>query len=303
MNIGNFFAKSPQYLQQDTIPGIALGVVVDNRDPTMSGGVQVDMYAITGDYKNLDISCLPYAYPMIPMRGGFTPPEIGDRVIVIFDQGDRYAPMYLGFWSATPMGNGTLIQNKRVGNEIRPEASHHRDLYPEALMAFCSGNGNSIWTNDLWMSKSDLASSMNFMDVAGKYFKMRSLVLDTKVWTPIDEYPTGVGSLANYQSQGDNKALRTGYEMPDEMDSQTGTIELGHQSLKKSLISTANNDTVEQTIQKSDATTIAREEQSISGSVYKHRQGNSSIIMASDALFLAGSNVFAHGLLTTPRIW
>ena len=302
-NIRSLTEQQPQYMQQETAPGVLKGIVVDVRDPWQLGRVRVACYGTNGDYPDLDVSTLLWAEPAHKGRG-FAPLELFDRVMLTFDTGNKYAPMFLGTWRAMPMGDGTLPQNKRIGNENRMECWHHHDLYPETQMPCSSANGNSIWINDIYMDEKNFASSINLQDVSGKFFKIKTFKLDAKVWSPVIRVPKGEGALYKYDP-GDNEAMRYGYEHVDQMDSEAGVIEFGHQRLKQHMFTAKEDFTLDQKTQKAeDDGDVTAEERWQAGKLRMSRVDQASMVTMGGAMMLtAPSFIFLNNFLAPPTRW
>lgn len=108
---------------EPTINGVQVGRVINLLDPLMLGRVQVQLPFIDA----LDLS--PWARVAMPAAGlasGFYwIPNIGDEVLVAFEQGDVNAPYIIGcLWSAitvpplpTPLAQVRMIRTP-VGNQI-----------------------------------------------------------------------------------------------------------------------------------------------------------------------------------------
>ena len=303
-DIDSKFKKEPQYLQQDIGQGCKKAIIVDVRDPHMNYAARVLIYSEHGDYKNLDIYALDWAEPLGGVTGSFNPPKLGDRVWVTYEEGEKYSLVYFGSWTATPMGDGTLPWNKRKGNEIPIEVRHHRDLYHESSMIKRSGNGNALWMNDLFLDKSHLASSINIMDSAGKYFRVKSFHSDLEQeYTPKDEFEEGEGQL--YKGDiGEFKSVRKGYELPSEIDQLPGAIEFGVQRLSKKLVAGKEDFSVDITEQKSDDTKIDFDSIALAAKLCRTRlEAVSSQMMDGMMGLFAPSSVRIPNLLTCPERW
>lgn len=89
---------------KSAISGIYRARVENNQDPTKSGKVQVrvpQFHGTEGSSNYLIISGLPWATPITPVGSGYDHgtlliPDIGDYVFVLFENGDRSTPLYLG---------------------------------------------------------------------------------------------------------------------------------------------------------------------------------------------------------------
>ncbi len=92
--------------------GVMIGQVSDLSDPDAIGRVKVK-------YPNLAGKESEWARLAAPMagkgRGAFFRPEVGDEVLVVFEQGDQRRPLILGsLWSAVdnpPPDDGNAAQN------------------------------------------------------------------------------------------------------------------------------------------------------------------------------------------------
>jgi hypothetical protein len=112
------------------IYGVMTGRVINVLDPLMLGRVQVQLPAID----SLDLS--PWARVAVlmagPLHGTYMIPNIGDEVLVAFEQGDVNAPYVIGsLWSAmappplpSPLPQirmiKTLAQNQIMITEVPP---------------------------------------------------------------------------------------------------------------------------------------------------------------------------------------
>lgn len=73
------------------------GVVVDNRDPTWRGRLQVKVPAVMGEQAVWALPCTPYAGREV---GFFALPEVDVGVWVEFEAGDPSYPIWVGcFWA------------------------------------------------------------------------------------------------------------------------------------------------------------------------------------------------------------
>ena len=86
------------------LTGIYRARVENNQDSTRSGRVQVrvpQLHGTEGSSNYLETSGLPWATPVTPVGSGYDHgslmvPDIGDYVFVLFENGDRSTPIYLG---------------------------------------------------------------------------------------------------------------------------------------------------------------------------------------------------------------
>lgn len=109
--------------QRGRIYGVVVGVVTNNQDPDGLGRVKVTFPWLSDDNES------NWARVMAPMAGGgrgfYMLPEVGDEVLVVFEQGRFDHPYVLGaLWNgvdAPPADNGDGRNNLRV---IRSRSGH-----------------------------------------------------------------------------------------------------------------------------------------------------------------------------------
>jgi len=297
-NIDQKIQQKPQNVQGDLKGGLFKGIVVDVRDPSGAGRVRVHSYPLHGDYKDLNVNAIPWAEPLFSNHLQFSPPELYDRVWLSFENGDQYCPVYLGYWYACPMGRGTLPYSRRVGSEVRPEAWHSADLYPETLILAASAEGNVIWFENKLLDDDHLLSTINLEDTGSKFIKIWSLHPDTSDYAP-DSAVTGSLDGANVQ-EGD--VTRTGVDLDN--DPVTGAIEIGHQNVWRSMQTGAETFTADQLFQLDNNADLSFGSLAISGQIWKTRQGNAGMVLADNAAFLNSPvGVFVPKFLTTPKRW
>lgn len=84
---------------RNAFPGLITGVVTDNNDPLNLGRVQVHLPSLSDD---IVTSWARIAVPMAGnQRGFYTLPEVGDEVLVGFEQGNPEFPYILGsLWNS-----------------------------------------------------------------------------------------------------------------------------------------------------------------------------------------------------------
>jgi hypothetical protein len=145
----NSLLKQPNLVNADTLPGVYKGVVEDVRDPFGLGRVRVRCYALHGDYKNTPVEHLPWCEPAWGTKGAFAPPELFDRVWIMFEAGNKYNPVWIGYWYSIPAGRGKLPYSKRKGSEIpMPAWGHFNDLYPEMNIIAKTNEGSYLYSLD-----------------------------------------------------------------------------------------------------------------------------------------------------------
>ncbi len=101
------------------------GVVVDNKDPKMLGRVKCE---IIGRWPINEKKKLPWCFPLTNFSlggsmktSGFSVPEIGTEVVVIFPYNDEYAPFYTGF------NQNEVTHQTPLFDEDYPESYGHCD--------------------------------------------------------------------------------------------------------------------------------------------------------------------------------
>jgi uncharacterized protein involved in type VI secretion and phage assembly len=107
------------------LPGTAVGVVTSNADPEQLGRVKLRFPALSATAES---AWAPVVTPMAGTERGLQLlPEVGDTVLVAFEQGDVNRPFVLGgFWNAgqhPPQGdnpgNAVRLVRSRSGHVIR----------------------------------------------------------------------------------------------------------------------------------------------------------------------------------------
>lgn len=294
----------PQYQQTDTIPGVFKATVVDVRDPMRRGQIKVHAYGLQGDFKDLDIAHLDWIEPMHGLRGSFSPPALGERVLVSADSGDKGQMLYMGTWRAVPVGDGLHPAGKRKGDETRPEGFANHNLVPESLIIASTGEGDTVWMSDLVLNEKHIISSINLMDSGGKYFKIQSVHADVEnSYCPVDKFPTGKGSM-HKQDFGDYDPKRTGFETPDSLENTAGIICFGVMRAKRELLCDKEDFSLDRFTQKIDQDEITRDEVSLAGVLFQTRLAQAKQVMLDNMMSLMAPNgIFINDLLTPPRVW
>jgi uncharacterized protein involved in type VI secretion and phage assembly len=107
------------------LPGVAVGIVTSNADPSHRGRVKVRLPALSAD---IESTWAPVVTPMAgPGRGLRLLPEEGETVVVAFEDGDIDRPFVLGaFWAgsdeppeADDPGNDLRLLRSRSGHVVR----------------------------------------------------------------------------------------------------------------------------------------------------------------------------------------
>ena len=110
--------------------GFFKGVVVDNRDPKTLGRCKVRVYQLHGDEQAIADEELPFAAYMAPEAGtdsgAFTPPDIGGRVWVFFEQGDINHPVYAGGWFTENSGSPDAVESKQA-DKVKDKGDKSKD--------------------------------------------------------------------------------------------------------------------------------------------------------------------------------
>lgn len=116
---------------KSALHGVYRARVENNRDTTRMGKVQVripQFHGIPGSSNYMDVYNLPWASPITPTgtgydHGSLMVPDIGDYVFVVFENGDRSTPLYLG-----GCFGGGPTQVKRYG-QIESDSPSNPELY------------------------------------------------------------------------------------------------------------------------------------------------------------------------------
>jgi phage baseplate assembly protein V len=103
------------------IYGVVLGQVTDVHDPKHTGRVQIQIPLLGSNYLNW----APISSPMAGHdRGFWMMPEVGDEVVVVFEQGDVSYPIVLGFlYNGVDTPPSTAVRERMIrsvnGHTIR----------------------------------------------------------------------------------------------------------------------------------------------------------------------------------------
>ena len=132
--------------------GVVLGVVTDNYDSTMQGRVCVNIPTRDKDANNLKWARV--AMPSSGKKWGhYFLPEVGDQVLVAFEQGNIEKPYIIG---CIPRQNDTFVsrsadaknQYKKIvtknGNTIQFEDNSEGDGTKDSISIFTAGKSHKI---------------------------------------------------------------------------------------------------------------------------------------------------------------
>lgn len=165
--------KADQDNGKDAIPGTYRARVESNLDPLHLGRVKIripQLHGIPGEQDTaLSNEALPWATPITMTGAGYNHgnlivPETGDYVFVIFENGDRNSPAYLGGCYGIPqnsktygnIGDSPSAQSEWKGkgwtsaggmNEVPPEAYPVGDA-PNGKILYKSPKGFTIMTDE-----------------------------------------------------------------------------------------------------------------------------------------------------------
>lgn len=294
------YAMKFQLVQGDTMLGLHKAVVVDNRDPFGLARVRLWPYGLMGDCNKIPIEAIPWSEPLVPLTGSFTPPNEWSRVLIGFEGGEKYNPVYLGFWYAIPDGTGDLPFDSPTGTEVRPENWHFHDLSPETIMVACSGEGNAMWLEQKFVGQNHLASAINLMDTGGKSVSVKSIHLDTGNYESSFVSISSDKTLTELAENSDPGAItRTGTDTPEQT---TGFIELEQQNLKRSMAADSDSFTIDVLEQNDGDGSLSIESYKINGEISVDRTVGSLMAATGDSVYLsAPSNVFINNLIVPPR--
>lgn len=308
----SFFIKNPGLVQGNQKWGLFKGYVVDNADPEHRARIRVHMYGLHADYEGISTDLLYWAEPIIPIPGGFFPPEMGARVWVMFEAGNTENPVYLGYGYANPTGRGTLPCDSGYGSEAPTETwGNHHEGYPESLVAFKTGEGTVMHSTHKLLNNEAMESEFVLEDTGGKGIQIRSYHKDEKDNTPV--YGSGSdgqdGKLASPAPRELNGVMvkrgnvtRTGW--PGGHKDAPGEIQVQIPDLSMELAGSDEHTAfhIHQTEEGKDS--FGYEKHAISGLLHSERTGLALESDMDDSLFLNASKVILiKGMLTPPRRW
>jgi hypothetical protein len=124
--------------------------VVDNKDPQNQGRIKVIVEAL-----GMTSPLTEYAYPITPFAAKegamFFPPDVGDAVYVMFENGNPRLPLYLGGWWMKDQLPSDFRKNPPTVRGIRTKSGHEIlfDETPGAeKVVIKSGGKNQVVLND-----------------------------------------------------------------------------------------------------------------------------------------------------------
>lgn len=171
--------------QGDELKGIYKGIVEDTQDPFGLGRLRVRIYSLHGSPLNTPSEKLPWSEAVVPFEGAFDPPEVHDRVWILFEHGHRYNPVWIGHWWAIPTGQGDVPFSKRQGSEVPREVWANFKRRPQAKSLARSNEGNQIWFTDQTCGD-DFIGSLMLQDTGGKTFGMQTFHTARRDYDPED---------------------------------------------------------------------------------------------------------------------
>ncbi len=288
--------SNPNQLQTSAMSGILKGIVIDVRDPAMTGRVRVYIFANQGHLVNIDAQAVPWCERGHGMRG-FVSSELGDRVLVSFEASDKSAPIVVGNWYACPMGGDKTLWSSKTGSEVPPEAWRYHDLYPEVNVVIMSGAGNGIWTEDKLIGQ-NLASVIQLNDTGDKIVKASSFHLGCQGYAPFQKYDGGIGKMLN--QSGSTKRVRDGVTAADKV---AGEIELSHHNITRLMTTDKDTYSLDQMLQNDDQGSPNVCQESMNGQMHRTRQETNSMSMVDGLLALNAEAISALSFYQPPRIW
>jgi hypothetical protein len=174
--------------------GLYRARIENNIDPMKLGRVQArvpQFHGLPDSVNSLKIGELPWSFPCTPNGTGYDHgtmiiPDIGDYVFLMFENGDRNSPVYLGgcygrTTNSKPYGkldNGPSNSNLYNGGSWNSPASSHeipKEVYsddqPTGKVIYKSPKGATIWVEE-----ADGKESIQIIDRIGQIIKMSSPV-------------------------------------------------------------------------------------------------------------------------------
>ena len=154
------------------IDGVMVGTIIDNKDPESLGRVRVQFPWKTAMHQT---AWVRMAVPMAGNnRGTYFMPEVGDEVLVAFEQGSLDAPLVIGaLWSSKdkpPETNQTSHNDRRL---IKSRSGH------QIILDDTAGNEKIQITDKTGNNTITIDSSTNTITIqSGSNLKIRSQTLE-----------------------------------------------------------------------------------------------------------------------------
>lgn len=135
--------------------GLYEAIVFDNDDPQTQGRIKVRVPSLGRD-EPLEL----FAYPVSPFAGDgfgfFFPPEVGDRVWVVFQGGDPSLPLYMGGWwqnRTKATGASNIPPEARLSGpprirSLRTKAGHRIIIDEDVGITIQTPGGTIVRLND-----------------------------------------------------------------------------------------------------------------------------------------------------------
>lgn len=133
-------------INENKVYGVVIGVVTNNKDPENLGRVKLKLPVRFGE-KETD-----WVRIVVPIagnnRGMFILPEVGDEVMVIFNEGDISEPFVIGgLWNSEEKPPEINEDGKNNLKKFKSRDSHEISIYDkenEGYIELKTKNGNSI---------------------------------------------------------------------------------------------------------------------------------------------------------------
>ena len=135
----------------DFFPGVTVGVVTDIDDPEGLGRLKVRL--VNRDASNYETEYIRVMTPMTGQKwGSFFFPEVGDEVLVAFNQGDINRPYVLGsLWNKNYKPPTTIKDQKNDIRMIKTRSGHEiifNDKEEEESLEIKTPQGKSVKMDD-----------------------------------------------------------------------------------------------------------------------------------------------------------
>ena len=169
--------EGDKFARGDKLFGVFKAIVEDISDPLALGHVRIRIYALHGMEEFTPVENLPWAEPLHSQQGSFSIPEVGDRVWVMFENGERTNPIWIGHWMAVPANQESNFEQgfpywARKGSEVPQEAWITYKRRPQASVLSRSREGNAIWFEDKVVGSDKYVGKINVQNANGDFFKL-----------------------------------------------------------------------------------------------------------------------------------